>query len=103
DVENFRMLLGTAFFVALQDDVNALRRTILFADFARYATQSLLRILAVVNEEREVAGILFLREPFLGVLDCDEPRFFCVAADEVARGLDEALGDAFADHRSTSP
>src|SRR5215467_5863931 len=74
DVEHLRIKLWFAhvigLFVLAFDDVNALRRTFLFADFARHAAQPSVRIVAVVNQEWKISVILRERNPLLRVLHC---------------------------------
>ena len=50
------------------DDIDALRRTLFFADLAGHATQTGHGVSAVIYEERKVAGVLDRRNPLFGIL-----------------------------------
>src|SRR5215468_3799982 len=72
DVEHLRVKLRFAHVIGLSvitlDDVNALRRTFLLANFACHAAQSRVRIVAVVNQERKIAIVFRKRTALLWVL-----------------------------------
>ncbi len=77
-------------------DENALRRTFLFADLAGDAAQASVRVVAVKNEEWEVARGFLLRQPLFGILHGRQPVFRDITADEIPGRLRHAFDDAFA-------
>src|SRR6266567_7868688 len=107
DVEHLRIKLRfthvIGLFVVTLDDVDALRRTFLLADFARHAAHAGMRIVAVKNEKRKIAVILRQRTPFLRILHSDQAFLLEVTSDKVPRRDGHPLEYACAYHRSTSP
>src|SRR5688572_15920423 len=103
DVEDFGVLLRAAFLVTFEHDVNTLGWTVLLANLTRDAAQSFFRVVAVEDQKRKVAGVLLKGLAFFRIFDRDQARLIGVAADEVPRRFDKTFGNAFADHRSTSP
>src|SRR5215469_17394248 len=72
DIEHLRIKLRLAhvigLFVLALDNVNALRRTFLLANFARHAAQPRMWIIAIVNEKRKIPIILRKRTALLRIL-----------------------------------
>src|SRR5205085_3783728 len=93
NIENAWMFLRFPFFVALQDDIDALGRAFLLANFACHAAQSLLRIIPIKNQKREVSRVLLKRKALLRILHRGKPLRIGVALDEVSRGLFQTLYD----------
>ena len=77
------------------DDVDALRRAFLFTNQAGDATQALLPVVAIIDEEREVASGLLSWQPLLRILHRYQAVLLHIAADKVPARLDQALDDAF--------
>src|SRR5215469_2531584 len=87
DIEHLRIKLRLAhvigLFVLALDNVDALRRTFLLANFARHTAQPRMRIVTVVNQKREIPVILRKRTAFLGVLHRDQALLLEVTPDKV--------------------
>src|SRR5437763_2047903 len=79
DIEHLRIKLRFAhvigLFVVTLDDVDALRRTFLLADFARHAAQSRMLIVPVVNQEGKIAIIFRKWTALLRVLHRNQAFF----------------------------
>lgn len=69
DVENPRMFLWFALLVAFKNDINALWRTFFFTDLAGNTAKSFLRIAAVMDQKRKIAGVLLQQKPLFGILN----------------------------------
>src|SRR5438477_3633614 len=107
NVEDLRVKLRLAhvigLFVLALDDVNALRRTFLLANFARHAAQTRLRLVAVENQERKISIIFRKRTALLRVLHRGQAFLLEITSDKVPRRDGHSLEYACANHRSTSP
>src|SRR5205814_3844184 len=89
-------------FVLTLDDVNALRRAFLLANFARHAAQPRMGIV-VVNENRKIPIIFRKRTALLRILHRDQAFLLEITSDKVPRRDGHSLEYACANHRSTSP
>ena len=69
DVENARMFLRLTLFIALENNIDALWRTFLFADLAGNTAKSFLWIAAVMDQKWKIAGVLLQQKPLLGILN----------------------------------
>src|SRR5882724_11742334 len=107
DVEHLRIKLWFAhvigLFVVTLDDVDALRRTFLLADFARHAAQARMLIVPVVNQERKISIIFRKWTALLRVLHRDQAFLLEITSDKVPRCDGHSFEYACANHRSTSP
>src|SRR6516225_9804923 len=107
DIEHLRIKLRFAhvigLFVLTLNDVNALRRTFLLADLARYAAQPRMRILAVINQERKISVIFRKRTMLFRVLHRNQALLLEITSDKVPCCDSHSLEYACANHRSTSP
>src|SRR5437763_4706941 len=107
DVEHLRVKLRFAhvigLFVLTLDDVNALRRTFFLANLASYATQTRVRIVIVVNQERKISVIFRQWTALLRVLHRGQAFLLEITSDKVPRRDGHSLEYACANHRSTSP
>src|SRR5262245_36384199 len=103
DVEDLRVKLRFAhvigLFVLALNDVNALRRTFLLANFARHAAQPRMRIVAVVNQERKIPIIFRKRTTLLRVLHCGQAFLLEITSDKVPCRDGHSLEYACANHR----
>src|SRR5206468_3676920 len=106
DVEDLWIKLRFAhvigLFVLTLDDVNALRRAFLLANFARHAAQPRMRIV-VVNENRKIPVIFRKWTALLRVLHRDQAFLLEITSDKVPCRDGHSLEYACANHRSTSP
>src|ERR1043166_4700004 len=107
DVESRRIKLLLAHVIGLLvlalDDVDALRRTFLLANLARYAAQTGLRVVGVEHQERKVPVVLRQRVALLRILDGDQPILLEITPDEVSQSHGHSIQNAKTNHRSTSP
>src|SRR6516162_365834 len=107
DIEHLRIKLRfthvIGLFVLALDNVNALRRTFLLANFARHAAQPRVRIVAVVNQERKIPVIFRKGTALLRVLHGNQPFLLKITSDKVPRRDGHSLEYSCANHRSTSP
>src|SRR6516162_5718039 len=103
DIEHLRIKLRLAhvigLFVLALDNVNALRRTFLLANFARHAAQPRVRIVAVVNQERKITVIFRKRTALLRVLHRDQTFLLKITSDKVTCRDGHSLEYACANHR----
>src|SRR5215468_2706793 len=103
DVEHLRVKLRLAhvigLFVLALNDVNALWRTFLFANFARHAAQPRVRIVTVVNQKWEIPVIFRKRTALLWVLHRDQTLLLEVTSDKVPCRDCHSLQYACANHR----
>src|SRR4029077_19792045 len=107
DVEYLRIKLRFAhvigLFVVALNDVDALRRTFLLANFARHAAQARVGIVVVVNQERKISIILRKRTALLRVLHGNQALLLEITSDKVPCRDGHSLEYPCANHRSTSP
>src|SRR5215510_2352809 len=103
DIEHLRIKLRLAhvigLFVLALNDVNALWRTFLLANFACHAAQPRVRIVSVVNQKWKISVILRKRTALLRVLHCDQTFFLKITSDKVACRDGHSLEYACANHR----
>src|SRR5215510_7826098 len=89
DIEHLRIKLRLAQVIGLLvvtlDDVDALRRTFLLANLARHATQSCVRIVAVINQERKISVVFRKRTALLWILHSNQAFLFEITSDKVPR------------------
>ena len=79
-----RLADGIRLFVGALLDEDALGRAFLFADEAGDAAETGLRVSAIVDQEREVAGCFDARCALFGVLNGGEAIFIDIAAEKVS-------------------
>src|SRR5437762_9984592 len=107
DVEHLRIKLRFAHVIGLLvvalDDVDALRRAFLLADFARHAAQARILIVPVVNQERKISIIFRKWTALLRVLHRDQALLIEITSDKVSCRDGHSFEYACANHRSTSP
>src|SRR5215831_2798956 len=107
DIEHLRVKLRLAHVIGLLviafNDVNALRRTFLLANFARHAAQARVRIVAVINQKRKVSIIFRKRTTLLRVLHRNQALLLEITSNKVPRRDGHSLEYSCANHRSTSP
>src|SRR5215470_10916542 len=103
DVEHLWVKLWFAhvigLFVLAFDDVDALRRTFLLANFARHAAQPPVWIVTVVNQKREIPVIFRKRTALLRVLHRDQTFLLKITPDKIPRRDGHSLEYACANHR----
>ena len=100
NVKHGGIKLGLSFVIRLLvlafDDVNALRRAFLLANLTGHAAQSLLRVVAIINQKGKLPGVFLGRQAFLGILHGGEPVLRDVTPEEIPGGHRHALDDCFA-------
>ena len=103
DVEDLRVKLRFAhvigLFVVTLDDVDALWRTFLLANFARHAAQPRVRIVTVVNQKWKIPIIFRKRTALLRVLHRDQTFLLKITSDKVTCRDGHSLEYACANHR----
>src|SRR5262245_4306570 len=103
DIEHLRIKLRLAhvigLFVLALNDVNALWRTFLLANFARHAAQPSVWIVTVVNQKWEIPVIFRKRTALLRVLHRDQTFLLKITSDEVPGRNRHSLEYACANHR----
>src|SRR5258705_162844 len=72
-------------FVVALDDIDALRRTFLLADFARHAAQSRMLIVPIENQERKISVILRKWTALLRILHRGQAFLLEITSDKVPR------------------
>src|SRR6185503_12282866 len=87
DVEHLWVKLRFAhvigLFVVALNDVDALRRAFLLANFARHAAQPRVRIVPIENENRKIPVIFGKRTALFGVLHRSQALLLEITSDEV--------------------
>ena len=103
DVEYLRVKLRfphvIGLFVVTFDDVNALRRTFLLANFARHAAHPRVRIVPIENEKRKIPVIFRKRTALLRILHRSQTFLLEITSDKVPRRDGHSLEYACANHR----
>src|SRR6266487_1672678 len=103
DIEHLRIKLRLAhvigLFVLALNDVNALWRTFLLANFARHAAQPRVRIVTVVNQKWKIPIIFRKRTALLRVLHRDQTFLLKITSDKVTCRDGHSLEYACANHR----
>src|SRR5205814_9685852 len=89
------------FFVVTLGDVDALRRAFFFADFAGHTSQSSVRVIAVINQERKITIVLGQGLAFFRILHCDQTILLEITSDEVPQRHRHTVEYAKSDHLVT--